>query len=157
MDENLREANMTKQTYLKYFIFNDKKDLKLPSYRVPVDSQYVKKITHVDKDTVPGGKFYNEMMWILPGFGADQAGDNPNFKEEHTHEFGELMCFYGFNYDDIMDLGAEIEFWIDGEKHIITESFTAFIPAGVKHGPLTIRNVKRPIAHLIACDTGEYK
>ena len=148
---------MTEQTYLKYFIFNDKKDLKLPSYRVPVDPNLVKRVTHVDSDTVPGAIFYNEMMWILPGFGADQAGNNPNFKEEHTHEFGELMCFYGFNYDNIMDLGAEIEFTIDGETHIITESFTAFIPAGIKHGPLTIRNVKRPIAHLIACDTGSYK
>jgi hypothetical protein len=28
-----------------------------------------------------------------------------------------LMCFYRFNYDDIMGLGAEIEFWIDGKKY----------------------------------------
>ena len=97
------------------------------------------------------------MMWILPGFGENYTGDNPNFKEEHTHEFGELICFYGLNYDDIMDLGAEIEFTVDGETYTITESFTAFIPPGVKHGPLTIRNVTRPIAHMIACDTGAYK
>ena len=148
---------MAEQKFLKYFIFNDKENLQLPSYRVPTDPKFVKRMTHVDQDTVPGAKFYNEVMWILPGFGADQTGDNPNFKEEHTHDFGELMCFYGYNYDDIMDLGAEIEFWVDGEKHMINESFTAFIPAGVKHGPLTIRNVKRPIVHLIACDTGSYK
>lgn len=148
---------MTEQNYLKYFIFNDKQNLNLPSYRVPLDSKYVKRVTHVDQDTVPGAQFYNEVMWILPGFGADHAGAAPNFKEEHTHEFGEMMCFYGFNYDDILDLGAEIEFWIDGKQYFIKESFTAFIPAGVKHGPLTIRNVQRPIAHLIACDTGAYK
>jgi hypothetical protein len=148
---------MSERKYLKYFIFDDKKGLKLPSYRVPTDPNLVKRITHVDEDTVEGATFYNEMMWILPGFGEDYTSNNPNFKEEHSHEFGELMCFYGFNYDDIMDLGAEIEFTIDGETHIITESFTAFIPPGVKHGPLTIRNVKRPIAHLIACDTGKYE
>lgn len=148
---------MSEQKYLKYFIFDDKKDLKLPSYRIPTDPKYVKRMTHVDEDTVDGATFYNEMMWILPGFGEDDKGDNPNFKEEHSHEFGELMCFYGFNYDDIMDLGAEIEFTIDGETYNITESFTAFIPPGIKHGPLTIKNVTRPIAHMIACDTGKYE
>jgi hypothetical protein len=148
---------MSEQTYLKYFIFDDKKDLKLPSYRLNTDSKKIIKMTHVDADTVEGGTFYNEMMWILPGFGENYTGKNPNFKEEHTHEFGELMCFYGLNYDDIMDLGAEIEFTVDGETYTITESFTAFIPPGVKHGPLTIRNVTRPIAHMIACDTGVYK
>ena len=148
---------MSEQKYLKYFIFDDKKDLKLPSYRLNTDSEKIVRMTHVDADTVEEGTFYNEMMWILPGFGENDTGDNPNFKEEHTHEFGELMCFYGLNYDDIMDLGAEIEFTVDGETYTITESFTAFIPPGVKHGPLTIRNVTRPIAHMIACDTGVYK
>ena len=148
---------MSEQKYLKYFIFDDKKDLKLPSYRLSTDSKKIVRMTHVDADTVEGGTFYNEMMWILPGFGENYTDDNPNFKEEHTHEFGELMCFYGLNYDDIMDLGAEIEFTVDEETYTITESFTAFIPPGVKHGPLTIRNVTRPIAHMIACDTGVYK
>ncbi len=148
---------MAERKYSKYFIFDDKKDLKLPSYRKNTDSEYIIRMTHVDADTIKGATFYNEMMWILPGFGENYTGDDPNFKEEHTHEFGELMCFYGLNYDDIMDLGAEIEFTVDGETHTITESFTAFIPPGIKHGPLTIKNVTRPIAHMIACDTGVYK
>ncbi len=148
---------MPEKTYSKYFIFDDKKDLKLPSYRLNTDSEKILRMTHIDADIIEGATFYNEMMWILPGFGENYTGDNPNFKEEHTHEFGELMCFYGLNYDDIMDLGAEIEFTVDGETYTITESFTAFIPPGVKHGPLTIRNVTRPIAHMIACDTGVYK
>ncbi|MFC1495667.1 hypothetical protein ACFL6W_10330, partial [Thermodesulfobacteriota bacterium] len=150
---------MSEQKFLKYFIFDDKKDLKLPPYRVPTDPDLVKRITHVDEDTIEGATFYNEMMWILPGFGKDYTGDAPNFFEEHTHNFGVLMSFYVLNYFMNKDikaarkkyhLGAEIEFTIDGEAHIITESFTAFIPPGVKHGPLTIRNVTRPIAHMIA-------
>jgi hypothetical protein len=148
---------MAERKYEKYFIFDDKKDLKLPPYRVPTDPKYVKRMTHVDADTVKGATFYNEMMWILPGFDKNYKGDNPNFKKEHTHDFGELMVFYGLNYENIMDLGAEIEFSIDGETFTIKESFTAFIPPGVKHGPLTIRNVTRPIAHMIACTTGRYK
>ncbi len=148
---------MVEQKFLKYFVFEDKKNLKLPSYRVPVDPKLVKRITLVDKDTVPGASFYNETMWILPGFGAKPASSNPNFMKEHTHEFGELLCFYGFNYENVIDLGAEIEFWVDGEKQVINESFTAFIPAGIKHGPLTIKNVRRPIMHVIACNSGAYK
>jgi hypothetical protein len=148
---------MSEQKYLKYFVFQDKKNAGLPAFRVPVDPRFVKKITHVDRDTVPGARFYNETMWILPGFGAGQQGDNPNFKKEHTHPFGELLCFYGFNFEDILDLGAEIEFWVDGKKHLIRESFTAFIPAGVRHGPLTIKNVRRPIVHVVACDSGDYR
>ena len=148
---------MSEQKYLKYFVFDDKKDLKLPSYRLNTDSKKIIKMTHVDADTVEGGTFYNEMMWILPGFGENYTGKNPNFKEEHTHEFGELMCFYGLNYDDIMDLGAEIEFTIDGETHIITKSFTSYIPAGIEHGPLIIRNVQYPIVYFIAGPTDKYK
>ncbi len=150
---------MAEQKYLKNFIFSDKKNLKLPAYRVSPDPQFFKRMTVVDKDMVKGAKFYCETSWILPGFGAQPlpAGKKGNYFEEHTHNFGELMCFYGFNYDNILDLGAEIEYWIEGKKYIIKESFTTFVPAGIKHGPLSIRNVTRPIVHFIAADTPSYK
>jgi hypothetical protein len=150
---------MAELKYAKYFVTADKPNLTLPSYRTPPDAKFIKRVTHVDKETVPGGEFYCETMWILPGFETQPVptGRKANFWEEHTHEFGELIGFYGFNYDDIMDLGAEIEFWIDGKKYDIAESFTSFVPAGIKHGPLTIKNIKRPIAHFIACDTPAYK
>jgi len=149
---------MAELKYARCFITADKPALKLPPYRVPVDPRFVKRVTHVDGETFPGAEFYCETMWILPGFDktATLPGKSANFWEEHTHEFGELIGFYGFNYDDIMDLGAQIEFWIDGKKQTIKESFTSFIPAGVKHGPLTIRDVKRPIVHFIACDSPAY-
>jgi|WetSurMetagenome_2_1015567.scaffolds.fasta_scaffold26319_2 hypothetical protein len=150
---------MAQLKYANCFITADNPNAKLPTYRVPIDPRFVKRVTQVDQATYPGAQFYCETMWILPGFDkqAVSAGKNGNFWEEHTHEFGELIGFYGFNYDDIMDLGAEIEFWIDGKKYDINESFTSFIPAGIKHGPLTIKNVKRPLVHYIACDTPTYK
>jgi hypothetical protein len=147
---------MAELKYAQCFITSGKPDLKLPSYRVPTDPGFVKRITVTDQDSPPGGLFYNETMWILPGFDAS-TNRNPNFWEEHTHEFGELIGFYGFNYDDVTDLGAEIEITIDGKTYNIKESFTSFIPAGIKHGPLTIRNVARPLVHYIACDTPTYK
>ena len=59
---------MAELKYAHCFITADKPDMKLPSYRVPVDPKFVKRITVTDKDTPPGGKFYSETMWILPGF-----------------------------------------------------------------------------------------
>jgi hypothetical protein len=40
-----------------------------------------------------------------------------------------------------------MDFWIDGKQNIIDKSFIAFIPAGTKHGPITINRIDRPIFH----------
>jgi hypothetical protein len=138
---------MAEKKNAKYFIFKDKPHLKLPSYRHPLDPKSIKRVVHLDADAVPGAKFYCESAWILPGA---QSQPRQNWVDAHTHKWAEFMGFFGFNYDDIHDLGAEIELTIDGEKHLITESFAAFIPAGIVHCPLNIRNVKRPIFHFTA-------
>jgi hypothetical protein len=91
-------------------------------------------------------------MWILPGSAKPLTQ-----YDSHTHSWGELIGFFGFNYDDIQDLGAEIEFTVDNEKKIITKSFAAFVPAGIQHGPLIIRNVVRPIFHFMSGPTQKYK
>jgi hypothetical protein len=56
-----------------------------------------------------------------------------------------MLGFYGYNYDNIQDLGAEIEITIDNEKNIVDRSFAAYVPPGVQHGPIIVRNVQRPI------------
>ena len=45
------------------------------------------------------------------------------------------------------ELGGEIEFHIDGEKHIFTKSTMVFLPAGLPHCPLVINRADRPIFH----------
>jgi len=143
---------MAEKRNAKYFITADKPNLKLPSYRLPVNPDFVKRILHVDADTVPGAEFYTEAKWILPG-----SKDEIRQVDSHTHPFGELIGFFGFNYDDIQDLGAEIEFTVDNETYKITKSFAAFVPAGIQHGPLIIRNVVRPIFHFAAGDCKIYE
>jgi hypothetical protein len=91
-------------------------------------------------------------MWIVPGSKEDITQ-----VDSHTHTWGELIGFFGYNYDDIQDLGAEIEFTIDNQTYNITKSFCAFIPPGVQHGPLIIRNVKRPVMHFTAGPTARYE
>jgi hypothetical protein len=145
---------MDEKKNAKYIVTSDKPNLKLPAYRLKMDPKFVKKFVHVDADTVPGAEFYSEAMWILPG---DKSPKGMTQVNSHTHTWGELIGFFGFNYDDIQDLGAEIEFTVDNEKHIITKSFAAFIPAGIQHGPLIIRNVKRPVFHFMSGPTRRYE
>src|SRR4030042_6165082 len=131
---------------------NHKANAKYPPYRGKNDPKIVKPIVQVDADTVPGAEFYAEAKWILPG-------DKKEIKlcESHTHKYNEVLGFFGFNYDNIQDLGAEIELTIDNEKNIVDRSFSACIPAGVQHGPLIIRNVQRPIMYIYSAKTGQYK
>ena len=136
---------MAEKRNAKYFIPADKPNLQLPSYRLPVDPDFVKRILHVDADTVPGAEFYTEAKWIVSG-----STNEIRQVESHTHPFGELIGFFGFKYDDIQDLGAEIEFTVDNKTHKINKSFTAFVPAGIRHGPLIIRKVVRPVFHFTA-------
>jgi hypothetical protein len=143
---------MAKQKNAKYVVTSYKPDPKLPAFRRELDPRFAKRVTNVDAGTVPGAEFYSETMWILPG---NKSPMTP--MDSHRHTWGELIGFFGLNYDDIQDLGAEIEFTVDNEKHIITKSFASFIPAGVQHGPLVIRNVKLPIFHFMSGPTKMYE
>lgn len=101
---------MVEKKNAKYFVFQDKPNLKLPPYRYPMDPKTSRRIVYLDSETVPGAKFYCEAVWLLPGERLmPKAGSKlRNAVEAHTHPFGELMGFFGFNYDNIHDLGAEI-------------------------------------------------
>lgn len=145
---------MTKKKYAEYFVLSDKPNLENPVFRPKMDPDLFRKIVHLDSDVVPEAEFYSEAMWIMPG---DEFREGITQIEAHTHSWGELIAFYGLNYENIHDLGAEIEFTIDGETHVITESFASFIPAGVEHGPLIIRKVRRPIMHFTAGPTKKYE
>jgi hypothetical protein len=132
----------------------DKKNPVFPSYIHDMKSKFVKRALQLDAETVPGAEFYSEAKWIVPG---DTSKEGILFFDSHTHTFGELIGFFGYDYEDVLDLGAEIEFTVDNVKHVITKSFAAFIPAGIQHGPLIVRNVRKPIFNMVAADTGIYK
>ena len=143
---------MHKGRNAKYVMDIPKKDAKYPSYRVKNDPKVVKPIVQVDADVVPGAEFYAETKWLIPGGPKEMK-----LCESHAHDFNEVLGFFGYNYDNIQDLGAEIEITIDGEKNVLDRSFSACIPAGVPHGPVIIRNIKRPIFHVSSGKTAHYK
>jgi hypothetical protein len=114
-----------------------------------------RRVISMNQDVLPGA-FYMDVTWFLPGKWTETKGEEGTVKE-HTHDFPEAIGYVGSNPDDPYDLGAEIEFWIDGKQNIIDRSFVAFIPAGVKHCPLTIRRIDRPIFHFTAGMSQEYQ
>jgi len=79
-----------------------------------------------------------------------------SFDEPHAHDFPEMLCFIGGNPLDVTDLGAEVEFTLGGEKHLIDTAAIVSIPSNVKHCPVIIKNVKRPIVFLEISLTREY-
>jgi hypothetical protein len=71
-----------------------------------------------------------------------------SFDNPHSHKFPEILCFIGSNPEDVTDLGAEIEFTIGGEKHLINTSAVVSIPPKVKHCPIKFTKVEKPVMFL---------
>jgi len=142
--------------YDRHFICQDKAILKLPEYRHDIDKKRAHRIVYLDNEVFPGSDLYVEALWFWPRkIPPRQPGDEPGVKA-HSHPFDEAIAFMGTNWDDIHDLGGEIELWIGGEQHIINKSFYAFIPAGLVHCPLNILRIDRPIFHFTAGPTKQY-
>jgi len=142
--------------HAKYIVTDVKQDMKLPQYRIgALEAQkrpagQSTRVMWLDDEVVPGA-FYTECVWFLPGMGSEQVK-----VEAHAHSFGETIAFFGTNYEDLHDLGGEVELWLEDEKIIMTRSFLAFVPAGMKHCPLIIRRVDRPIFHFTVGTGKEY-
>ena len=143
---------MAESKYAKYIITETKPDLKLPEFRrrtrdVPSDMET--RLVYLDDDVIKGA-FYVECVWFWKGYDAVLV-------EAHTHDFDEVITFFGTNPEDPHDLGGEIELWLGDEKHLLTNSCLVFVPEGLKHCPLIIKRVDRPIFHFTAGLTGIYR
>ncbi len=113
-------------------------------------SRWAKRLLWLDNSVVEGAFQMNCSWYMKP---SDQSTPQGN---GHTHDCDEILGFFGSNPDDPYDLGGEVEFWLEDEKHIITKSSMVFIPKGMKHCPLIIRRVDRPIFHFSTVTDGTY-
>jgi hypothetical protein len=150
---------MTNSKYSKYVISELKFASKLSPPRQGPNPFYIPKIgeggriqlLYLDNSIVEKG-LYAECVWIMPG-GSLPTTAEPN---QHTHDFDEVVTFIGSNVEDPYNLGGEIEIWLEGEPQILTKSSLLFIPRGMKHCPLIIRAVERPIFHTAMGTGGIY-
>ena len=103
---------------------------------------YAKRLIWMDGKVVPGA-FQMNTAWYM------SASDvRPLLKhDEHVHETDEMIGFLGSDPSDPYNLNAEIEIGINGELHRLTKSSIIFIPAGMKHLPLSIISLEKPVLH----------
>ena len=126
--------------YGKYII----QELHDPNMGSPEFQEMYKKFSHrilwID-DNVVKGAFQMNTAWYYA-----VPEKHPVFGE-HSHNADELIGFFSSDPKDPYNLGAEIEVSINGEKHLITHSSLIFIPANMKHMPMNIIKVDRPVFH----------
>jgi hypothetical protein len=117
-----------------------------------------RRLLSLDSDVLKGA-FYMETAWFLPGDWPDKPGV---FQKDHTigahkHDFDETLAWISGDPNDPYNLHGEIEIWIDGKQNFIDKSFIAFVPAGVEHGPISIRRIDKPMFHFTAGMGKKYK
>ena len=113
-----------------------------PSKFNDIYKQWGDRLLYMDSHVVPGA-FQMNTTWYV---NAPDFYPLP-FHDEHVHDFDELVGFIGSNPEDKYDLGGVIEIGINGELHRLTKSSIIFMPAGMKHLPLSILELHRPILH----------
>jgi len=144
---------MTELKYEKYFIkdadFRPAKGEERP-FSNKVQTPKLHHILVMNRKIIEGAVTMN-CSWML-------AGEDAGKMDAHTHPYPEIIAFVGTNPDDLHDLGAEAEIWMDDEKYIWTQSFLVYVPSGLKHCPLIVRNIKRPVFHFdLQLTTGDIK
>ena len=96
---------------------------------------------YVSSDLIPGAKAYIDFGWI-----GGIPRPNPPIPD-HSHDYAEVVLNIGGDPAHPEDLGAEIEFCIDGEPLTFDTTAAVYAPKGIKHGPLTWKRLDRP--HLL--------
>lgn len=111
-----------------------------PDKREP-DVPFSKGLLWLDEKIIKGA-FYMEVCLLEPGNKSTGEWVKP-----HTHEFDEIIGFVGTSVENPADLGGEVIIYLDDEKHVLTETCMVYVPAGLKHCPLSLEKVSRPIVH----------
>jgi hypothetical protein len=135
---------MAKSKYDKNFIFKGQ-----PSPLHPEGTYPWVPLMRIDSRFMKGAPYF-ECIWQIGPMPADKA------YKPHCHDWDEYVGFFGSNPDDPSNLNAEIQFWLDGEKHILTKNCLILVPAGVWHGPIVVEKLTKPIFCLSASTALEY-
>ena len=138
---------MAEGKYSKYMVT----DLKLPEEMQASAADYAKWATRIlwlDEDVVPGS-FQVNCSWYR------EPMETPS--KAHTHDYDEVIAFFGSDPDNPYDLQGEVEFWIEDEKYILDKSTLLFVPGGLQHCPIQVQRADKPIFHFTVVMGGKYK
>jgi hypothetical protein len=111
----------------------------------------MERLLGIDNSIVPDSSMYMDCIWLWGG--VTKSG---RMEEPHIHDFDEIIGFISSDPDNPKDLGAVMEMNLGDEVHYLTKSCLIHIPAGLKHGPLTFKEVHRPVFFFTLAPTGSY-
>jgi hypothetical protein len=105
----------------------------------------------MDDTKVDGAEFYMECLWLWGGVTTSGTTEEP-----HVHEFNEVIGFIGTDPEHPNELDARIEIVLGDETHTLNKSCLVHIPPGMKHCPLTFREVNRPVLFFTLAPISRY-
>jgi len=79
-----------------------------------------------------------------------------NRTPSHTHDFDEVLGFFGSDPQNPHELYGEVELWMDDEKYTLDKTCLVYIPKGLRHCPLNITRVDKPLLFLAFSTTDKY-
>jgi len=96
---------------------------------------------YVSSKLIPGCNNYIDFGWI-----SEMPEPNPPIPN-HSHDYEEVVMLIGGDPKNPEELGAGLEFCIDGQPLAFDTTTAVYAPRGIDHGPLTWKRVDRP--HLL--------
>jgi mannose-6-phosphate isomerase-like protein (cupin superfamily) len=144
---------MAKSKYGKYYITKTPPNPRHPESRIKGNSMPWENTLYINNelDGAIKNAFYLETNMVLRK-STGEVGE-----KSHSHPFDEYLIFLGTDPDDLFDLHGMVEFWIGGEKHLITKSCAVFVPGGIEHCPLYFHRVDKPFMFVTTGNSYGYK
>ena len=136
--------------YASFFVQNSPGPGMDPEFKAIYD-KFAKRILWMDGNVCPGA-FQMNTAW----YSAVPEKD-PVFLEHVHDDTDEIVGFFSSDPNDPYNLGAEIEYTVDGEAHLLTRTTMIFLPAGVVHNPMRILRVDRPVFHFSVITKSSYE
>lgn len=138
--------------YDKYFIFKTPPNPVHPE-SAEEDSDFPQIMTFYINDELNRtltGAYYMETNIVT------KTNTHKQPAKPHNHDFNEYLLFLGTDPKDPFDLGAEVELWIETEKHVFDKTCIVFVPKFVYHCPIIFHRVDRPFVWVTSGDTVRY-
>lgn len=113
----------------------------------PAPEGFLTRLLWIDDKKLNGAP-YLESVWFHTV--------NDTGPETHTHDFDEIIGFFGGDAEHPEELNAELSFQIGNETATFTKSCLLYIPRGIPHSPILVPKLERSIIHFSGGNGGDY-
>lgn len=113
----------------------------------PAPEGFLTRLLWIDDKKLSGAP-YLESVWFHTV--------NDTGPETHTHDFDEIIGFFGGDAEHPEELNAELSFQIGDETLTFTRSCLLYLPRGVPHSPILVPELERSLIHFSGGNGGSY-